>query len=105
MFRALDLGADVSLISTTKYYDGHNLTVGGCLVSKTKEHDDQMHFWLNVHGNIMSPQVAFYQLQTCKTMHLRVAQQAKSALAIATFLEGHPMVDVVHYPGLQSFPH
>merc|ERR1711918_283815 len=100
MFRALDLGADVSLISTTKYYDGHNLTVGGCLVSKTKEHDDQMHFWLNVHGNIMSPQVAFYQLQTCKTMALRIRQQAATAQKVAEFLESHPMVEAVRYPGL-----
>merc|ERR1711918_631 len=104
MFRALDLGADVSLISTTKYYDGHNLTVGGCLVSKTKEHDDQMHFWLNIHGNIMSPQVAYYQLQTCKTMKLRVEQQARNAMAIGEFLSKHPKVDKVMYPGLASFP-
>ena len=104
MTRALDLGADITLVSTTKYYDGHNMTVGGALVSATKELDDKIHFFQNVHGNLMSPQVAFYQLQTCKTMCLRVRQQAKTAQALAEFLEQHPKVETVCYPGLASFP-
>ncbi|EOD06712.1 hypothetical protein EMIHUDRAFT_460075 [Emiliania huxleyi CCMP1516] len=58
----------------------------------------------NVHGNIMSPQNAFYTLQTAKTLALRVRQQCENAQAIAEFLERHPKVDVVGYPGLASFP-
>ena len=58
----------------------------------------------NVHGNIMSPQNAFYTLQTIKTMGLRIQKQSSNAQKIAEFLEGHPAVDVVRYPGLASFP-
>jgi len=52
----------------------------------------------------MSPQNAFYTLQTAKTMGLRIRKQSDNAMKIATFLEAHPMVDVVRYPGLASFP-
>merc|ERR1712216_643409 len=104
MMRAMDHGVDITLISTTKYYDGHNMTVGGAVVSATKEIDDKIKFYQNIHGNIMSPQVAFYQLQTSKTMKLRVEQQARNAQAIAEFLQTHPKVDKVMYPGLASFP-
>merc|ERR1712224_790733 len=55
-------------------------------------------------GNIMTPQVAFQQLQTLKTMQLRVTQQCRTAAQIAAFLESHPQVLRVHYPGLKSFP-
>jgi O-acetylhomoserine/O-acetylserine sulfhydrylase-like pyridoxal-dependent enzyme len=52
----------------------------------------------------MAPQAAFYQLQTCKTLYVRVQQQAASALAVAAFLERHPKVAWVRYPGLASHP-
>ncbi|CEM32862.1 unnamed protein product, partial [Vitrella brassicaformis CCMP3155] len=104
IMKPLDLGADIVIQSTTKFYDGHNITVGGAVVCKTKELDDTMHFHQNVLGNIMSPQVAFYQLQTTKTMALRVRQQSATAQRVAEFLEKHPKVDKVVYPGLKSFP-
>jgi len=104
MCRPLDLGADVCVQSTTKYYDGHNMTVGGALICKTKKLYDDMWFMRNVNGNIMAPQVAFQQLQTLKTMKLRFTQQCKNAQKVAEFLEKHSMVDRVHYPGLKSFP-
>jgi cystathionine beta-lyase/cystathionine gamma-synthase len=63
-----------------------------------------IHFTQNMHGNIISPQVAYYILQTSKTMHLRIKQQSNNAMAIAQFLEKHPKVDSVTYPGLASFP-
>jgi cystathionine beta-lyase/cystathionine gamma-synthase len=103
ILRGLDHGCDLVIQSTTKYYDGHNITVGGAVASATKELDDRIHFVQNMHGNIMSPQVAFYQLQTCKTMGLRIRAQSASAQLIAEFLEAHPMVEAVRYPGLQSF--
>merc|ERR1712157_568958 len=102
--RPLDLGADMCVQSTTKYYDGHNMTVGGAVICATKEHTDMIAFMRNVHGSIMAPQVAFTQLQTMKTMKLRVMQQSKTAMAVATFLESHPAVETVRYPGLASFP-
>lgn len=104
MMRPIDLGCDITLHSTTKYYDGHNMTVGGVIACKTKAHHDKIKFYQNVHGNIMSPMVAFLQLQTAKTMVLRVKKQSENAQKVAEFLEGHPMVDVVRYPGLASFP-
>merc|ERR1711977_549438 len=104
ILKGLDHGADLVVQSTTKFYDGHNITVGGAIVSSTKELDDRVHFVQNMHGNIMSPQVAFYQLQTSKTMHLRIKQQSASCQAIAEFLEKHPLVESVKYPGLKSFP-
>lgn len=102
--RPIDHGADVVLISTTKFVDGHNMTVGGALVTATKELTDKLRFTQNILGNNMSPQVAFYQLQTVKTMSLRVERQSKTALAVATFLEAHPKVEKVCYPGLASHP-
>jgi len=103
IFKGLDHGADLVIQSTTKFYDGHNITVGGAVASSTKELDDRIHFVQNMHGNIMSPQVAFYQLQTCKTMALRIRKQSENAQAVAEFLESHPMVEAVRYPGLASF--
>lgn len=102
--RPLDHGVDVVLQSTTKYYDGHNITVGGGVISKTKEHNDMIHFTQNIFGNNMTPQVAFYQLQTMKTLQLRIKQQSENAQKIAEFLAQHPKVDKVRYPGLASHP-
>lgn len=104
IMRPLDHGADVALISTTKYVDGHNMTVGGALVAATKEMSEKLRFTQNILGNNMSPQVAFYQLQTVKTMSLRLEKQCANASKIAKFLETHPAVETVSYPGLASFP-
>lgn len=104
ILRPLDHGVDVVLQSTTKYYDGHNMTVGGAVICKTAELDAQIHFHQNILGNIMAPQTAFLQLQTSKTMQLRITQQSHTAQRIAEFLEKHPKVERVHYPGLASFP-
>ena len=60
--------------------------VGGCVTSATKELDDRLHFVQNMHGNIMTPHTAFLTLQSCKTMSVRCQQQAKNAMAVATFL-------------------
>eukprot|EP01065_Artemidia_motanka_P026515 TRINITY_DN3156_c0_g1_i1.p2 TRINITY_DN3156_c0_g1~~TRINITY_DN3156_c0_g1_i1.p2 ORF type:complete len:430 (+),score=160.93 TRINITY_DN3156_c0_g1_i1:65-1354(+) len=104
MMRCLDHGCDYAVVSTTKYYDGHNMTVGGAIVSANKELDEKVRFWQNVHGNIMAPWTAFLQLQTSKTMNLRVKKQTENAQAIAEFLETHKAIDKVVYPGLKSFP-
>ena len=100
---ALELGADLSIHSTTKYLDGHNATVGGAVIAKTTEHDEQMRFILNTNGSIMSPQVAWLTLQGCKTLSVRMDHQSANAMAIAEFLEAHPKVKQVAYPGLPSF--
>jgi len=104
LMQPLKLGCDMVVTSTTKFYCGHNMTVGGAVVCASKEHDEKIKFWQNVHGNVMSPQNAFYQLQTSKTMLVRVMQQSASALKVATYLEAHPKVSWVRYPGLASHP-
>ena len=101
--RPLELGADLSIHSTTKYMDGHNATVGGAVVSRTRELADAVRFIQNSTGTIMSPQVAWLTLQGCKTLSIRMDAQSASAMAIAGFLEAHPKVEQVAYPGLGSF--
>jgi len=102
--RPLELGADLVIHSTTKYMDGHNATVGGAVVASTKELDEKVRFIQNSTGTIMSPQVAWLTLQGCKTLSIRMDRQCANALAIARFLEKHPKVTKVMYPGLESFP-
>jgi len=99
-----ELGADVSIHSTTKYMDGHNATVGGAVISNSEEHAEAVRFIQNSTGTIMSPQVAWLTLQGCKTLSVRMDAQSASAMAIAQFLESHPKVEQVRYPGLESFP-
>ena len=102
--RPLELDADLVVHSTTKYLDGHNATVGGAVVSRTAELDEQVRFIQNASGMIASPQVAWLTLQGCKTLSVRMEHQSANAMAIARFLESHPKVERVCYPGLESFP-
>lgn len=102
--RPLDLGADLAVHSTTKYIDGHNATVGGAVVGKTTELDEQLRFIQIASGTILSPQVAWLTLQGCKTLSVRMERQSDNAMAIAKFLEAHSKVERVRYPGLESFP-
>merc|ERR1712046_65460 len=83
---------------------GHNMMTGGAVISKTKDLADKVKWVQNAHGNIMNPFPAFIILQTSKTMGLRVKKQSENAMAIAQFLEKHPKVTKVVYPGLKSFP-
>lgn len=101
--RPLELGADISIHSTTKYFDGHNATVGGAVIAATEELDEAIRFIQNASGVIMSPWVAWLTLQGIKTLSIRMERQSANALAIAEFLEAHPKVTQVAYPGLSSF--
>lgn len=102
--RPLELGANISLHSTTKYFDGHNATVGGAIVTDTAELDAKIRYIQNAAGLIMSPWVAWLTLQGIKTLSIRMDRQTENAMAIAEFLESHPKVSQVRYPGLASFP-
>ena len=102
--RPIELGADLVVHSTTKYLDGHNATVGGAVVSATDELHEKVVFVQNATGTIMSPQVAWLTLQGCKTLTVRMDGQSANAMAIAKFLEAHPKVGTVRYPGLPSHP-
>jgi cystathionine beta-lyase/cystathionine gamma-synthase len=91
--RPLELGADISLHSTTKFMEGHNVSVGGSITAAAKEHLEQIMFVRNCLGSNMTPMVAFYTLQGIKTMSTRLEAQSANALKIARFLETHANVD------------
>ena len=101
--RPLELGADIVIHSTTKYFDGHNATVGGAVITRDAPTDESIRFIQNASGVIMSPWIAWLTLQGVKTLSVRMQRQSANAQAIAEFLEGHPKVDAVAYPGLPSF--
>ena len=90
--------------ATTKYLDGHNATLGGAVVTADEELDAKFRFIMKSMGLIMSPQVAWLTLQGSKTLSQRMDRQSENAMEIARYLESHPKVERVGYPGLESFP-
>jgi cystathionine beta-lyase/cystathionine gamma-synthase len=102
--RPFDLGADVVLHSTTKFIEGHNATVGGALITRDRELHERFDYVRKSTGTIQSPFDAWLTLQGAKTLPLRIRQHAENALEIARFLEQHPQIERVIYPGLESFP-
>lgn len=98
----LDLGADIVLHSATKYLGGHNDVVAGVLAAKDEELGEKLAFYQNAVGSVLGPSDAWLVLRGMKTLHLRVKQQEKNALEIAKFLEHHPLVTKVNYPGLKN---
>ena len=102
--KALDLGADMSVHSTTKFFDGHNATVGGAIVSASEAVHEKIAYVRNATGSIMSPQVAFLTLQGVKTLSVRMDRQSDNAMRVCEFLAQHDKVASVCYPGLASHP-
>ncbi len=102
--RPLDLGADLTVTSTTKFIEGHNSTVGGAIVARDEELLERIRFVRNTAGTIQAPWEAWLTLRGLKTLSLRLDRHSANALAVAHYLEQHPAVRTVHYPGLASFP-
>ncbi len=102
--RPFELGANVIIHSTTKFLDGHNATVGGAVVVDSPELQETIAFARISAGLVMSPMVAWLTLQGVKTLSERMDRQSANALAIAEWLEDHPKVETVGYPGLPSHP-
>jgi len=102
--RPFDFGADIVLHSTTKFIEGHNATVGGALITRDAELHEKFLFTRNTIGAIQSPFAAWLTLQGVKTLPLRMARHCENALRVARFLERHPRVTELAYPGLESFP-
>lgn len=102
--RPFELGCDVIVHSTTKYLDGHNATLGGAVVVKDLELHEKISFARISAGLVMSPMVAWLTLQGTKTLSERMERQSANAMEVATWLESHPKVEQVGYPGLASFP-
>ncbi|MBL8746736.1 MAG: aminotransferase class I/II-fold pyridoxal phosphate-dependent enzyme [Phycisphaerae bacterium] len=101
--RPLDLGADITLYSTTKFIEGHNATVGGAIVTRDRSVLDRLRLIRKSLGTIQSPFEAWLTLRGIKTLPLRLREQSRSAGTLARYLEAHPAVARVHYPGLASF--
>lgn len=102
--RPLELGADLVLHSATKYLNGHSDMVGGVVVASSKELADKMSFLQNSVGAVAGPFDAFLAMRGLKTLHLRMRQHCVSALELAGWLQKHPAVERVIYPGLKSHP-
>jgi cystathionine gamma-lyase len=102
--RPLAFGADIVMHSTTKYLSGHNQIIGGVVVTNRDDINDQLKFIQKTIGAVPSPFDCWLTLLGVKTLHLRMARHAASAQVIAEFLESHPKVAHVIYPGLPSHP-
>ena len=100
----LDLGADLVMHSATKYLGGHSDVVMGALVVKDKELADKLYFIQNASGAVAGPQDSFLVLRGIKTLHLRVQRHCENGKAVAEYLNNHPKVDKVYWPGLENHP-
>lgn len=100
----IDLGADLVVHSGTKYIGGHSDVVIGAVVSNNDEVTEKLRFIQNASGGVPGPQDAFLALRGIKTLHLRMQRHCENAMKIAEFLDNHPKVSKVNYPGLKSHP-
>jgi cystathionine gamma-lyase len=100
----LELGADISVLSTTKYIEGHNSTVGGSLATRDESLLERFRLIRKTTGCIQSPQEAWLTLRGLKTLPARMKLHCQNAAMVAQWLERHPAVERVYYPGLASFP-
>jgi cystathionine gamma-lyase len=102
--RPLEMGFDMVMHSATKYLGGHSDVVGGVLVTRRKELGEKLRFLQNAIGGVMSPFDAYLALRGAKTLAVRMKRHCESAMKIAQWLEKHPKVEKVIYPGLTSHP-
>jgi len=102
--KPLELGADISVLSTTKYIDGHNATVGGSIATRDEKLLERIRLIRKTIGTTQAPFEAWLTLQGMKTLPARLRLQCEGAAIVARWLENHPAVEYVLYPGLDSFP-
>lgn len=102
--RPIDLGADLVMHSATKYLGGHSDVIAGALVAKTEELGEQLHFIQFASGGILGPHDSYLVLRGIKTLALRVQRHSENGKAVAKYLQQHPSVDKVFYPGLEDNP-
>ena len=100
----LSMGADISMLSTTKYIDGHNATIGGSLALHDEALIERLRLVRKTLGTIQAPHDAWLTLQGMKTLPARLEAHCRNAGQVAQWLEAHPRVARVNYPGLDSFP-
>ncbi|AUD02258.1 cystathionine gamma-synthase [Spirosoma pollinicola] len=98
----LDLGADIVMHSVTKYLGGHSDTVMGAIILNDDETAQRLAFIQNACGAVPGPQDCFLVLRGIKTLHVRMQRHCENAMKVAQYLQQHPKVSQVHYPGLES---
>ncbi len=101
--RPLALGADLVVHSATKFLGGHADALGGAVVGRA-DLVEEIFRYREIDGAALHPMAAYLLLRGMKTLHLRVERQSANAMAVAEFLESHPKVTAVNYPGLESHP-
>lgn len=102
--KPLQLGADLVIHSATKYLGGHSDLIAGVVISKTTQLGEEIKFYQNACGAILSPFDSFLLIRGIETLPLRIKQHGINAQALAEYLEQHPAVEKVFYPGLPSHP-
>ena len=102
--RPLEFGADLVMHSTTKYLSGHNQLIGGIVITNRDDLAEKLKFMQKTIGAVPSPFDCWLTLLGVKTLDLRMKKHTKNAQAVAEFLESHPKVASVTYPGLKSHP-
>lgn len=102
--RPLDLGADIVVHSTTKYINGHSDLVGGVLIGKTTAIIDELKWWANCLGLTGSAFDSYMTLRGVRTLVPRIRLQQENTARVVEFLQQHPLVDKVYYPGLPDHP-
>jgi cystathionine beta-lyase/cystathionine gamma-synthase len=104
LLRPLELGADITVYSATKYLSGHNDTVAGLAVVRDPQLAEQLYFHQNSAGAVLGPQDSWLVIRGMKTLGIRLDRQQENALKLARWLQQHPLVTRVHYPGLEEHP-
>ncbi len=102
--KPLDLGADIVMHSVTKYMNGHSDVIGGVAATRSKDLFEQMKFIQKSVGAVPSPMDSFLVMRGLKTLQVRMVRHQENAMKLARFLENHPKVERVLYPGLESHP-
>jgi cystathionine gamma-synthase/cystathionine beta-lyase len=104
LLRPLELGADITVYSATKYLSGHNDTVAGLVVVKDAVLAEKVYFHQNSFGAVLGPQDSWLTIRGMKTLSVRLDRQQENAWQIAAWLQSHGQVRKVHYPGLPDHP-
>lgn len=102
--RPLDLGADFSLFSTTKYVSGHGSVIAGAIVAKTQAQSEQIHYYANAHGRSQNPMDVFLISLGIPTLKVRMQEHEKNALSIIRFLKTQHYIESITHPALKEHP-
>jgi cystathionine gamma-lyase len=104
LLRPLEFGIDIVIHSTTKYISGHNQIIGGAVITNNEDYFEKLKFFQKSIGAVSSPFDCWLTLLGVKTLPIRMEKHSANAMEVAKYLEAHPKVDRVSYPGLPSHP-